>query len=115
MFVMFGWTKEAKEVETSLKCYCYRCQRMRAWEHWKETEWISFFMVKTIPFLQKSHVVCSGCRESLRVDARRARQLGIAAELPHCVEFVESHQLAQKSDIQRRFLLAQREQGETRR
>ncbi|MEP6503719.1 MAG: hypothetical protein ABJD97_10330 [Betaproteobacteria bacterium] len=113
MFVMFGWVKDAKALDASVRCYCYRCQRTRSWEAWKETEWVSFFMVKTIPFLSKTHIVCAACREAFALDARRARQLGIAAELPLFVGHLERLQLAGKSAVQRGFLQAQREQRET--
>ena len=43
VFFIFGWVKESKEVGRALDCYCYRCQRIRAWEHWRETEWFSVF------------------------------------------------------------------------
>ncbi len=113
MFVMFGWVKDAKEIGAAVRCYCYRCQRTRQWECWKETEWVSFFMVKTIPFMSKTHVVCAACREAFQLDARRARELGIAAELPRFVDHLETLQLAGKSEVQRGFLKAQREQRET--
>ena len=112
MFVMFGWVKDAREVQVNLSCHCYRCQRTRQWECWKETEWVSFFMVKTIPFLSKTQVVCGACREAFALDAQRARQLGIAAELPRFVDHLEDLQLAGKSEVQRGFLKAQREQRE---
>ena len=51
MFIIFGWVKEVKEVGPALDCHCYRCQRKRTWEHWKEIEWVSFFLIKTIPFI----------------------------------------------------------------
>lgn len=107
---MFGWVKEAQEIGPALACYCYRCQRKRTWDHWKETEWVSFFTIKTIPFLSKSHVVCGGCRESVLLDRERSRLLGNAERARHLAEFLEEHQLAQKSAVQRSFLLAQREQ-----
>ena len=112
MFVMFGWVKDARELGAPVRCYCYRCQRMRHWECWKETEWVSFFMVKTIPFLSRTQVVCGACREAFKLDAQRARQLGIAAELPLFVDHLEDLQLAGKSEVQRGFLKAQREQRE---
>jgi hypothetical protein len=113
MFVMFGWVKDAKELDAAVRCYCYRCQRTRSWAAWKETEWVSFFMLKTIPFLSKTHLVCASCREAFSLDARRVRQLGIAAELPRLVDHLEELQLAGESEVQRGFLKAQRQQRET--
>ena len=113
MIVMFGWVKDARQVETGLKCWCYRCQRLRGWELWKETEWVSFFMVKAIPFMSKFHLVCSACRDALAIDAGAARQLATPAALPAIVQQVETLQLASKSEVQRGFLLSQRAQRET--
>ncbi len=109
MFVMFGWVKDAREVADPLRCWCFRCQRMRQFECWKETEWVSFFMVRTIPLLSSTHVVCHACREAVKLDARRARRLEVAAPASDFVDHVEDLQLAGKSEVQRRFLKAQRD------
>lgn len=114
MFIIFGWLKETKEVGSACACHCYRCQRSRHWEHWKVTEWVTFFAIKTIPFLSKSHVVCSSCRESIALSASQARYIGNEGSLRHLTEFVEEHQLSQKSEVQRRYLQSQREQNESR-
>jgi len=112
LLIMFGWLKETKEVGPALDCYCYRCQRQRSWEHWKETEWVTFFTIKTIPFLSKTRIVCGGCREPVQLDRERANFLTSKEHLPRLVNFLEEHQLAQKSPIQRNYLKAQREQHE---
>lgn len=114
MLIVFGWVKEAKEVGVALSCHCYRCQRTRVWEHWKETEWVSFFMIKTIPFLSKSYVVCGSCRETVLLDGSLSRHLADPEQLPQLERFLENHQLAQKSPVQRSFLQAQREQSQSR-
>jgi hypothetical protein len=75
MFIIFGWVKEVKEVGPALDCHCYRCQRKRTWEHWKEIEWVSFFLIKTIPFIYKTYVVCEGCREPIWLDWAHSRLL----------------------------------------
>ena len=111
MLVIFGWVKEATELGAALSCYCYRCQRQRTWEHWKETEWVSFFMVKTIPFLSKTHLVCGGCREAVLLDGARSNMLAKPEQLPQLAGFLEEHQLAGKNPLQRSFLQAQREQS----
>lgn len=108
MFIIFGWLKETKEVGKACACYCYRCQRDRSWEHWKVTEWVTFFTVKTIPFLSKSHVVCGSCRESISLNVSQARYLGSEGGVQKLTEFIEEHQLSQKSEVQRRYLQSQR-------
>ncbi|MFL9878401.1 hypothetical protein PQR63_08415 [Herbaspirillum rhizosphaerae] len=114
MLVMFGWLKETKKIGPALSCHCYRCQKKRTWEHWKENEWVSFFTIKTIPFLSKSYVVCSTCRASIALDNTRARLVGVRENEPHLAKFLEEHQLVLKSPVQRNFLLAQREQNQSR-
>lgn len=112
MLIIFGWVKETKELGAAITCYCYRCQRTRTWEHWKETEWVSFFMIKTIPFLSKSHVVCGGCREAVLLAGPRSSLLAGPEQLALLADFLEEHQLAEKSPLQRSFLQAQREQSQ---
>ena len=112
MIIIFGWLKEAREVGPGLDCYCYRCQRARPWEHWKETEWVTFFNIRTVPFLSKNHVVCAACRQPIRLDGRQIRQLQDKEQQTNLVNFLEGHQLATKSELQRNFLLSQRAQNE---
>lgn len=115
MFFIFGWIKENKDVGRSVRCYCYRCQARREWEHWRQTEWVSFFLVKVIPLINKNVLVCGGCREPVAIDGAKARQLGNAASHDALARHLEDRQLAQKSDIQKRFLQARREQAESQR
>jgi hypothetical protein len=114
LFIMFGWVKETNEVGPVADCYCYRCHRTRTWEHWKETEWVSFFTVKTIPFISTAHVVCGGCRESVQLGGPYTKLLR-EERRAKLVTFLEEHQLAQKSEVQRNYMRAQREQNESRR
>lgn len=112
MFIIFGWLKETTEVGAALDCYCYGCQRPRTWEHWKETEWVTFFAIRTIPFLSKSHVVCGGCRQAVQLNGWQARQLPDQAQWPALAHSLEEHQLAGKSERQRNFLLSHRRERE---
>ena len=112
MIIIFGWLKEAKEVGPGLGCYCYTCQRIRRWEHWRETEWVTFFDIRTIPFLSKNHVVCAACRQPIQLDGRLTGQLQDKEQWPSLAQFLEEHQLAEKSELQRNFLLAQRAEKE---
>lgn len=112
MFVIFGWLKDAREVGPGLDCYCYTCQRARPWEHWRVTEWVTFFDIRTIPFLWRNHVVCAGCRQAIQLDGQQSRKLQHKAQWPSLVHFLEQHQLAKKSELQRNFLLSQRAERE---
>ena len=112
MIIIFGWLREAKEVGPGLDCYCYTCQRSRPWEHWRETEWVTFFDIRTIPFLSKNHVVCAACRQPIQLNGRQSGQLQNKDQWPSLVHFLEEHQLAEKSELQRNFLLSQRAEKE---
>ena len=110
MFIMFGWVKETKEIGAGLACYCFRCQRPRTWARWKQTEWVSFFTIKTIPFLSTSHAVCTGCREAIRLEGKHAKAADDGKHTSHLIDYLEERQLAHKSPVQRSYLLAQRDQ-----
>jgi hypothetical protein len=88
---------------------------MRGWEHWKETEWVTFFAIKTIPFMSKSYLVCSACREPLELQAVVASMLAKPTDLSALQMKLEEQQLASKSDVQRTYLLSQSEQLTARR
>lgn len=114
MIVIFGWVKEAKPVRQVAESYCYHCQKKRPWELWRETEWVSFFAVKTIPFLWKNFVVCSGCRDAVHLNDARYREVETGRPSGELAAFLEEHQLSQKTEVQRNFLLSIRAQNETR-
>jgi hypothetical protein len=114
MFIIFGWVKEAKAVRPVVDSYCYHCQRQRTWDLWRETEWVSFFAVKTIPFLWKNFIVCGGCDDTIQLDDARYRQLAEETPSAELIAFLEEHQLSQKNELQRNFLRSIRAQGESR-
>lgn len=75
MFVIFGWSKTAKPVESVLKTECFHCKNLSGWSVWKETEWISLFFIKVIPFLSKYHLVCSICNDSIPLSNSFAKEI----------------------------------------
>jgi hypothetical protein len=112
MFIVIGWAKEVKESGPAIDCYCYRCQRKRRWEHWKEIEWVKLYFIKVIPFIYKTYFVCEACREPVQLDWVRWWWLGDRNRWPQLVQFVDDRQLARKSESQRNFLLEQRLRNE---
>ena len=112
MFIIFGWLKEEVEVGQGPDCYCYTCQRTRTWEHWRETEWVTFFTIRTIPFLSKNHVLCPSCRQPIKLDGQQAGRLMNPAQWQGLVNFLEEQQLASKNELQRNYLLSQRVERE---
>jgi hypothetical protein len=114
MFIVIGWAKDVKESGPAIDCYCYRCQRKRRWEQWKEIEWVKLYFIKVIPFIYKTYFICEACREPVKLDWVRWWWLGDRNRWPQLVQFVDDRQLAQKSDYQRNFLLEQRVRSEGR-
>lgn len=112
MFVVFGRVKESRQVSPVLQCHCYRCQRQRGWDLWRETEWVSFFALKTVPFPSRVFLVCSACGDTAPLDKPRYRQLTRLADTRPLHEYLEQHQFADKNETQRAFLRSQREQSE---
>ena len=109
MIIIYGWRKETKPVAQIASCYCYGCQREKTWEHWRETEWVTFFGMKTIPFLDKRYATCPGCRDSIQLKGKLRQVFTPETDRRIVEEAIESHQLANKSEVQKRFLRAHRE------
>ena len=114
MIVIFGWVKDAKPIRPVADSYCYHCERKRTWDLWRETEWVSFFAVKTIPFLWKNFIVCSGCGDTVHLNGSPYKDVVERTSSGGLVAFLEEHQLSTKSELQRNFLRSIRAQGETR-
>ena len=75
MFI-FGWVKEVKEVGPALDCHCYRCQRKRTWEHWKEIEWVSFFLIRAFPEKTESGGIPMRTRIGFKIRAGKEASMG---------------------------------------
>lgn len=108
MFVMFGWLKEARPVKPLLECYCYVCQRNAAWELWRETEWVTLFGMRTLPFISKDSLVCERCGDEAPLTRDHAQRLQRGAAVAEAPAFLENHQFASKSEVQRNFLRSAR-------
>lgn len=115
MFVIFNW-----EITESFRCsivrtYCFNCQRNSLWDHFEETEWVSFFAIKTIPFLRKSFLISSCCRDKIKLSNRRLNHmLKLKKSEAHIMQkslkriklLIEQHQLSGKTEIQKNFIRA---------
>jgi hypothetical protein len=112
MIIIFGWMKETQPVRPLAGSYCYHCQKTTTWQLWRETEWVSFFAVKTIPFIWKNFVVCPGCKYEFRLNWSLYRQIASPPAQAQLAAAIESSQLSTKNELQRNFLLTQRAQLE---
>jgi hypothetical protein len=115
MFVVYGWRKEAQPIKQVVDCYCYVCQRHTAWHIWRESEWVTLFGMKTLPFVSRDALVCARCEDALSVPKRESRQLLSGDGAAKAVASIERHQLASKTEVQRNFLLAARSARESER
>ena len=105
MFVIFGWEKTAKPIESVLKAECFHCKNLSGWDVWKETEWISLFFIKLIPFLNKYYLVCSICNDSISLPNSLAREIlnpnNRTTELhDSLVKSIEKHQFEGMTETQ---------------
>ena len=114
MIIIFGWLKETRPVRPLLNSYCYHCQKTTTWHLWRETEWVSFFAVKTIPFIWKNHVVCPGCEYAFPLSWNLYFQISSPSTGAAVAAAIESSQLSVKNQVQRNFLLTQRAEREAR-
>ena len=108
MIVIFGYAKDAKPVAKTISIYCYRCQCETQRLLRRETEWVTFFLVKTIPFFSRHYIVCERCGEAHMLDRAALRKLKSPSTQPQFRQQLEDVQLAGKSEIQRNFLQTQR-------
>ncbi len=112
MFFVFGWEKTFKPAESLLKTRCHNCNRTTVWRIWHETEWVSLFFVRLVPFSRRFLLVCDDCRDALALDAaavkgaRSRHRLGEGARLAlhdEIVARVEDHQLGGLTEGQRQY------------
>jgi len=108
MFVVFGWLKEERPVRPLLDCYCYVCQRKTAWMLWRETEWVTLFRMKTLPFLSKDSLACERCGDEVALAGEHSRRLQGGEPHQETAAFLERHQFASKTEVQRNFLVSTR-------
>lgn len=114
MFVFFGWEKEQKSVDLTLKCYCYRCQRTQMWHASKEVEWISLYMIKTIPFLSHHYFTCFRCHEQIKLDWIHSRKISKPDQHAILIEYIENRQIADKTEVQKQYLKSRRDATQIR-
>ncbi len=105
MFVIFGWERAVKPLETILKVNCYHCQNHAGWSIWKETEWFSLFFIKVLPFINKYYLSCDICGDSVHLtseQAKHAMNRNKRSKTLHdnLVENIESHQFNQLTEGQ---------------
>jgi len=114
MIINFGWLKETRPIRPIFGSYCYHCQKSTTWHLWRETEWVMFFGIKTIPFLWKNFLVCPGCEYVFHLPWTRYLEIDSEGTRRAIGDAIEKEQLRPKNELQRRFLLTQRAEREAR-
>lgn len=118
MFVIFGWEKTIKTVETVLSNECYHCKNHSKWSVWKETEWVSFFFIKMIPFLNRYYLACNTCNDSIRLANPVAKQVLNPAKRTselhdELVKSINDHQFKGMTETQIRYWKSKYEEKNT--
>lgn len=121
MFIIFGWLKEARHEKSLINTYCYHCNSDSIWELYSETEWVTFFEIRTIPFLRKYFVVCRKCNDEFDLDKKISKGVNRLDRLSKrkskklhdlLVSELESYQLSNKTERQLEFIKSQRSSEE---
>ena len=108
MIVIYGWLKEKRPIKAVFNCYCYVCQRTEAWHVVRETEWVTFFGMRTSPFMSKDWLACGRCEDETPLERPHSAGLLRGDDTAKSIARVEQFQLASKSEVQRNFLLSMR-------
>jgi hypothetical protein len=112
VFVVFGWQKTFAPRESLLRTHCHHCNHDVSWRIWHETEWVSLFFVRLLPFLRKYRLACEVCRDSVPLDAKMCRlarnREGLdprASRELHdsLVRLIEDHQYGGMTEGQKRY------------
>lgn len=117
MFIIFGWLKEEQAVKPLIDTYCYHCSNSSTWHLCKETEWVTFFDIRTIPFITEYFIVCERCNDVFDLDKKTGRKVMSIHKLSSSkseqlhdklVKNLEKHQLANKTERQLAYIKAMR-------
>jgi hypothetical protein len=119
MFVICGWMKTRESLGAVGNGYCYDCRRKVPWIIGKETEWVTMYGMRTLPFLSKYHFVCGRCDDNVRLTGAEFRRVRSAMKDRGTIDGssihaalisrIEQQQLAGKTELQLRWIRASME------
>ena len=122
MFIIFGWENKSGLVRIAFREHCHRCQASRQWGHFQDSQWISFFFIPMIPIKHKHYLVCEGCNDTLELNAKAVKMLKRLAKTNDAEtrnwivqgfsSLIENHQLADKTEVQREYIRASRQNSD---
>ena len=108
MIVIYGWLKEKRPIKAVLNSYCYVCQRTEDWHVVREVEWVTFFGMRTFPFMSKDWLACGRCEDGMPLARAHSASLLRGDSAASSTALLAEFQLASKSQVQRTFLLSMR-------
>jgi len=123
MLIIAGSTKKGKRERSLLDTYCYQCRKQTTWDWIRLTEWFTVFFVALLPITSEHYLVCTGCKDHLKLLADDACGVKNLQRLPaddsrqlhdRLVQRLEDQQLAGKSDTQREDLKRHRRENSGR-
>jgi|GEM_PF-3314865 len=116
MIILFGWNKNAERLGEVCTAYCYDCQKEVPWEVGRVTEWVSFFAVPTIPFKREHFIFCGKCGDDFELSKKEFKNVHSIMCHSDAIDHtsvkdalfktIEQKQLAEKSEIQMRWIKA---------
>lgn len=113
MFVIFGIDKANEPRQPLLDTRCYHCNRNTTWDLYAESEWLTFFFVKTFRIKSKYFLSTQCCSDRVDLDNNTKKKLDRLAHLGETVKAelhdslvsnLEQHQLAGKTEAQMQFI-----------
>ena len=114
MFIIFGWEKTLESLGVIGNGFCFHCRKTRAWIIGKETEWVSFYGIRAIPFRSIHHFVCEKCSDNIVLSGTEFRQVkrmmrdkgtvNESALHQTLMERIKTQQLTGKSELQLKWI-----------
>lgn len=114
MIIIFGWEKVAEAIDVAFETYCFHCQKNTEWAHCLESEWVTFFDIRTIRFKKEDFLVCTGCDDDLTLDKRASKKLKELKQVSNLSDkewlingfssLIEDYQLSTKTEYQKEFI-----------
>lgn len=112
MFVVFGCKKTIKPFGSLLSTDCHRCHNRSAWGIWRETEWLSLFFIRLLPFKNKHYLTCSICSDAVLLGEKNYNQLLNHQKLStkdsqkvydDLIKLIENHQFASMTEGKKQY------------
>ncbi len=116
MFIIFDWEKTTENLGAVCISFCFDCRKKLVWDLGKMTEWVSFFDIKTIPFLNRYFLVCSKCGDYISLSGsdywkikrsmKHSESINDTPIHKKLSRLIKKKQLADKTETQLKYIQA---------